>query len=344
MKNTWLMGAYISIIGACNYSCIYCSASQQIANNDMLLYEDYLSIIRILQSKKLCKLSITGGEPFLHKDIEKIIESSVNNFSVTVLTNGSLIESHSDFLRNLPNKKRLQFSVSLDASTPEKNAKTRGTNAFQLTVKGIELLVELGYKVNVLCTLTSYFDINELEQLAKLTHEYGAKQLQLTPLQPSGHGKEIFDDFRPSSCLLTSILQLIPEVSRNSHVNIGVGFGKCYDDTFDKRKSYNLLPCKAGITQISITSNGDVFPCNALNIYMGNIKKEPIDFIMNDSEGAKQIHYITCQTIKEHSVCSKCDYNKMCTGGCRGIGYGYFDDVLAPDVYCDRIQLDKKGN
>ena len=339
MKNSWLMGAYISVIGACNYNCIYCSASKQIANNDILSYEDFLKIFEIFQEKKLCKLSITGGEPFLHKDIEKIIETSVHNFSVTVLTNGSLLESHSEFLCNLPNKNRLRFSVSLDASTPEKNEKTRGANTFQRTLKGIELLVKLGYNVNVLCTLTSFFDIGELEQLAKLAHGYGAKQLQLTPLQPSGQGKQIFDDFRPSNHLLTNLLQVIPEVSSNSHINIGVGFGKCYDDSFDERKNYNLLPCKAGITQISVASNGDVYTCNALNIYMGNILKQSIDLIMNDSEGAKRIQYITCQTIKEHSLCNKCDYNKMCTGGCRGIGHGYFDDVLAPDIYCDRIHL-----
>lgn len=261
----------------------------------------------------------------------------MHNFSVTLLTNGSLLESHSDFLCNLRNKNRLHFSVSLDASTPEKNARTRGVNAFHRTLKGIKRLVELGYNVNVLCTLTSFFNIGELDEIAKLAHEYGVKQLQLTPLQPSGKGKKIFDDLRPSNHLLTKLLQKVPEISNNRHINIGVGFGKCYDETFDERKNYNLLPCKAGITQISVTSNGDVYPCNALNIYMGNILKQSIDFIMNDSEGAKRIQYITCQTIKHHSLCNKCNYSKMCTGGCRGIGYGYFDDVLAPDIYCDHI-------
>lgn len=98
MKKEWLMGAYLSVIGACNYNCVYCSASKQIANNVALTYENFLKIVRIFETKKVCKLNITGGEPFLHKDIEKMIEVSVQKFSVTVLTNGSFIESHLDFL------------------------------------------------------------------------------------------------------------------------------------------------------------------------------------------------------------------------------------------------------
>lgn len=344
MRKSWLMGAYISVIGKCNYGCIYCSASEQIANKDILSYENFLKIINIFQNEKLCKLSITGGEPFLHKDIEKIIETSTQKFSVTMLTNGSLLESHSDFLCNFPSKNRLRFSVSLDASTTEKNAKTRGANAFQSTLNGIELLVKFGYKVNVLCTLTSFFDVNELHRLAKFVSNVGVKQLQLTPLQPVGYGKKIFDSLRPSNQLLEQLLKEIPDVSNNNSINIGTAFGKCYDDTLVQGKSYNLLPCKAGITQISVASNGDVYPCNALKIYMGNILKQPLNFIMNNSEGAKKIQYISSQTIKNHPLCTKCEYDKMCTGGCRGIGYGYFGDALAPDIYCDCIHLNRVGD
>lgn len=343
MKKEWLMGAYLSVIGACNYNCVYCSASKQIANNVALTYENFLKIVRIFQTKKVCKLNITGGEPFLHKDIEKMIEVSVQKFSVTVLTNGSFIESHLDFLRHLPNKTRLRFSVSLDASTAEKNAKTRGIDTFQRSLKGIKLLTDLGYKVNVLCTLTCFFELNELNLLAGLVKEHGAGQLQLTPLQPCGNGKAIFEKLKPTNKLLDNLLHVIPSVSCDNSINIGIGFGKCYDEVLDEKKRYNLLPCKAGITQISVSSNGDVYPCNALSIYMGNILEQSIEFILHDSEGAKEIHRIASRTVKENKMCGECEYNTRCTGGCRGIGYGYFGDVLAPDVYCDHLCLDQGG-
>ena len=339
MIDKWLMGAFLSVIGKCNYNCIYCSANDQITSNRILSIEEFEHIICIFEQKHLCKLNITGGEPFLHRDIEKIINTSISKFSVNLLTNGSLIKDHIQFLSEIEKKNRLRFSVSLDSGNPIVNRLTRGEGAFERSFEGIKLLIELGYQVSVLCTITNSYSIEELNTLIKTIYKIGGKQVILTPLQPMGLAKEQFDKLRPSNKLLDDLLEVIPKMTKKYGVNIGVGFEKCYNEkTGHSSKPTYLLPCKAGITQISVRVNGDVYPCNTLEVFMGNILNDSIDFILNDSEGAIKIKQLTQCTIQGHSMCNNCKYEKECTGGCRGIGYGYTDDLCAPSIYCDQLK------
>lgn len=341
MLDEWLMGAFLSIVGACNYNCIYCSAHEQIIDGSTIDYLDITRIYEVLKSKKVCKINITGGEPFLHKDIEKIICLSTDNFSTTVLTNGSLVKNHAEFLKGFQNKKRLHFSVSLDSGKPERNAMTRGINSFEASLNGIELLIKWGYSVTVLSTVTSYYKIEDLKSLIRKIVCAGGKQINLTPLQPCGMAKSQFDILKPSTELLKNIEDIIPILNKKYGINIGKGFGKCYSIDDETAQEYYLLPCKAGITQISIRSNGDVYPCNALEIYMGNIFRDDIDYILKCSEGAQLIRRVSKEKISAHTICEKCKYNRKCTGGCRGVAYGGTGDIYHPDIYCDQLSVCK---
>ena len=285
----------------------------------------------------MCKINVTGGEPFLHNDIEKIIQLSIDNFSTTVLTNGSLIKEHLEFLSGIKNKNRLHFSVSLDSGIAERNMITRGRGSFDLSLDGIESLIHLGYHVNVLSTVTSHYEVSDLKTLIRKLVMIGGKQINLTPLQPCGMAKDCFDVLKPSIEMLNELDRVIPELQEKYGINIGTGFGKCYSVDNPTNSECYLLPCKAGITQISIRANGDVYPCNALDIYMGNIFVDDIDDILEHSAGAQLIHHISREKISAHPKCTECKYNSNCTGGCRGVAYGGTGDAYHPDIYCDLL-------
>lgn len=52
---------------------------------------DWLRIARILRRWRLGRVVLTGGEPFIRKDLEQIVEGFANQgFSITLLTNGTL--------------------------------------------------------------------------------------------------------------------------------------------------------------------------------------------------------------------------------------------------------------
>ena len=93
--------------------------------------------------------SITGGEPFLRKDLQKILQELYRrHFSISILTNGTLINREkAKMLADLPVK---GVQVSLEGPKAVHEA-VRGRNSFASAVKGIELLRDAGIKDNHQC-------------------------------------------------------------------------------------------------------------------------------------------------------------------------------------------------
>ena len=90
----------------------------------------------------------TGGEPFMNRDIEGILEDTLAFGPATVLTNATLMpRRRTKRLAELAADSiyTLELRVSLDGVTPEKNDAIRGEGAFARCMEGIEALVEEGF-------------------------------------------------------------------------------------------------------------------------------------------------------------------------------------------------------
>lgn len=95
-KDKWLRVEW-NIGRRCNHSCSYCDPGLHDFNSeDINMDITFKTIDKLanaaLREQKECRLSFTGGEPFLHKDFIKILnhanKNSIQRLSVT--TNGSL--------------------------------------------------------------------------------------------------------------------------------------------------------------------------------------------------------------------------------------------------------------
>jgi hypothetical protein len=86
---------------------------------------------------------LTGGEPFLHPDIEVIVEDTLAVAPVTVLTNGTLFtERRVRWLAALTRSARhsLELRVSLDATQEAAHDAFRGAGAWARTIAGLRAL------------------------------------------------------------------------------------------------------------------------------------------------------------------------------------------------------------
>lgn len=83
------LACFIRLSG-CNLRCSYCDTKYALENNS----GEELSIDKII--KKVDKIgfkniTITGGEPLIHKDIEKLISKLLNKgYNINIETNGSI--------------------------------------------------------------------------------------------------------------------------------------------------------------------------------------------------------------------------------------------------------------
>ena len=91
----------ISVTDRCNYRCSYCMPSEifnkdysYIKQSKILSYEEIIQISIALKKIGLKKIRITGGEPLLRKNIDKLIyklKNEVGIKDVSMTTNGSLL-------------------------------------------------------------------------------------------------------------------------------------------------------------------------------------------------------------------------------------------------------------
>ena len=70
----------ISVTDRCNFRCSYCMPSDifnkdysYISQDNILSYEEIIDICKLLKKIGLKKVRITGGEPLLRKNIDKLI-------------------------------------------------------------------------------------------------------------------------------------------------------------------------------------------------------------------------------------------------------------------------------
>ena len=129
----------------CNIECKNCYIESS-PKNDRLVYitfEEVKSFIDEAMDNNLGtnEIAFTGGEPFMNKDILKMIDYSLSkNFKVLVLSNAMkpMLNRKEDLLKI--NHQDLTIRVSIDHYQKEKHEEIRGKNTFNVMMEGLKWL------------------------------------------------------------------------------------------------------------------------------------------------------------------------------------------------------------
>ena len=116
----------ISITDRCNFRCVYCMPKEvfdkdyrYLPHNALLTFEEITRVARLFVAHGVEKIRLTGGEPLLRKDIERLIAMLAELRTVhgkpldlTLTTNGSLLARKAQSLKDAGLQR---VTVSLDA-------------------------------------------------------------------------------------------------------------------------------------------------------------------------------------------------------------------------------------
>ena len=112
----------ISVTDRCNFRCTYCMPKEVfgrgfefLARSEILSFEEITRLARIFVAQGVRKLRITGGEPLVRKDVERLIAmlAAIEGLDdLTVTTNGSLLKRKARALKEAGLKR---ITVSLDS-------------------------------------------------------------------------------------------------------------------------------------------------------------------------------------------------------------------------------------
>ena len=162
----------------CNLACAGCGKIQFPAEilRQNLSPED---CFRAVEECGAPLVSIPGGEPLLHPQIDVIVDGLVRRRKYVYLcTNGLLLEQH---LHRFKPSKYLSFSIHIDGLRAEHDAAVCRAGVFDTAIAALRAAVDAGFRVT---TNTTVFDDATPEQLAELFDtlmELGVEGMMVSP-------------------------------------------------------------------------------------------------------------------------------------------------------------------
>ncbi|MBR5251655.1 MAG: GTP 3',8-cyclase MoaA [Oscillospiraceae bacterium] len=162
----------ISVTDRCNLRCVYCMPEEgveSIMHRDILTFDEIIRICRVLASKGLKKVKITGGEPLVRRGVANLIRQikDIDGIeSVTITTNGVLLAEQ---YYNLVGAGVDSITVSLDTMDRKRFEQITRRDEFENVMNGIKFAQKAGktrLKINTVPMNATKEDILSLVEFA----------------------------------------------------------------------------------------------------------------------------------------------------------------------------------
>ncbi len=347
--------AQMAITGRCNYNCLHCfSASKQERLQDEFSKEEIFGFLAQLDEAGVQALSITGGEPLLHKDFLEILQKckGLGIKVAEVLTNGSLLTP-----AILQQMKRIGVSptigISFDGLGTHDHMRNR-EHAQEEAIQAIRAAAAAGFFVKATINVNQN-SIPRLIETCRFLVGLGCKHLFLirTSETPkwfySGEAFTPFDDYYLAALDVADVY-----LTERWACELQIFNGPHFRDAQDRRRvdtphmpddcAGKLVKCYKCRHGCFIAHSGRVIPCDAFEgistVYGAfqaqcNIKNRPLYEILMDSQMTVYKNLTIDAFTKENAQCKGCPWLYTCRGGCRAFGFGTTGSLMgASPVHC----------
>lgn len=163
----------ISLTDNCNLRCFYCMPEEDYEftpASRLMQFNEIEAIAKIFVAQGVNKIRLTGGEPLVRKDADKIILAlSKLPVTLTLTTNGTRLHEYAAVLKEANIK---SLNISLDTLQPEKFLLLTRRDQFKQVYDNIHLLISKGFhvKVNVVAMKgMNDMEINDFIEWTKAT-------------------------------------------------------------------------------------------------------------------------------------------------------------------------------
>jgi hopanoid biosynthesis associated radical SAM protein HpnH len=189
----------------CNLACVGCGRIREYRNviDRMMPVEVALDAVKQVGAPIV---SLAGGEPTIHPDIDEIINRLVaQKYFVYCCTNGLLLER---LLDKVPASKYLCWVVHVDGMEETHDEAVGRGGAFKKAVQGMELALDRGYRV---CTNTTVFRNSDVEDMWEMFRLVGGMGVEGSMISPGyefedAPGRELFLTRRESQTIFQKLL------------------------------------------------------------------------------------------------------------------------------------------
>ncbi len=245
--------AILQITERCNLRCKHCFVSS-VPNGSYMDYEVIENdILPRLLNLNVIKVTLTGGEPFVHPNLFEICNLfACNGIEITICTNGTLVTEN--ILSKFEKIHHLKFNISLDGFSFDSHGKFRGMRnpiLFDQLLSNIESIGSIGKLNGLLCTPNSFCEKSEFADICNFAKMNHAKYVLFNPLSKIGRGQQSLE---------FSVEEIFyDEIIRSTNHFIDENFEVLYI-RFPNTKKQLLPQCELG-NMFYVFTNGDTTLC-----------------------------------------------------------------------------------
>lgn len=340
------------ITGKCNYNCLHCfNAKDNTPIQSEWEFSEAEELIRQAADCGIHAITITGGEPFIHRDFIAIINSIYEHgmFVEEINTNGFFINQEIlDVFKSI--KCYPVIKISFDGIGFHDWMRNH-TGAEKSAIEAVSLCVKNGFRVKIQTNINRH-NLSSIYDTVCLLDKLGVEETRLirttdTPRWQQNSNNETL----PVVEYFEEVLKIIVEYIKAKHY-MKINAWQ-FMSINPNNRTYVLNPiqcnegeyrdsipvCKANRAMISIAADGTVYPCHQISgfyksksIAMPNVKVAGLKRLLQYGEYLNNVCLTVGELRKANSKCDNCKYFEYCIGGCRAAGFIYTDNPIGSDL------------
>ncbi|RME55172.1 radical SAM protein [Candidatus Woesearchaeota archaeon] len=312
----------------CNLSCAHCgSPSENVCLKEELTTEEVINafdqIARDFDMSQFRHVNITGGEPFVRKDLLTILEEISKQpayRNIDIQTNGIVLGKKPDLFKQLRDYGVTGIGVSIDGLKGTHDAFRRREGSYDLAFRAAKTAVEEGFTVTV-STVANAKNINEILELYNIVkHEIKPRIFRIMTIDPIGRAQE-GNEYLLSpeqtrdviSFLLKEYTSSCEQYHDHSKTMVELGCGGWLGRELEGLVRPFVFHCVAGINNLGILYDGKLAACSNIPRELGFEGDLRIDRIKdvwdNKYQRYRQFEW------KRKGDCKNCGEWEYCHGG-----------------------------
>ena len=247
----------LAVTDRCNLRCFYCMPEEGLnwlLRDELMSYEEMLQICTLLVKMGIEKIRITGGEPFVRKDIMHFLIalselSGLNELTIT--TNGVLTAPYVQELKRIGVK---SVNLSLDTLDANRFFTITKRDQFSNVMETLNQLLKYGIGVKINAVVMDGKNIQDIIPLVELTKDLpvSVRFIEEMPFNGDGH---------VYSGLKWDYVRIFEEIKGKYN-----GIQKMPDDKFSTSYNYQIPGHKGSVGVIAAYSRTFCGTCNRIRI------------------------------------------------------------------------------
>lgn len=342
-KNVTVPRLDLELTTGCDHGCGHCynvwgakdSDPQGGYKKGSLRTDDYLKMLeKVVGQTGAEHITVTGGEPLLHKGALEIIDRAcVLVKSVQLITNGSHITP--EIAHRFKKAGLRSVQLTLLSAKRARHDMLKGSVCFDDTVRAALDLKDAGVPVQV-CFVAMQKNWEEFEDVFELAYVLGVRAISYNRMSPTGgavhHINQLLPTVEQVEHNLMTAERLGPQYS--IRVSTAMPIPPCLI-RMDRFKWFDFGFCSTGThsPNIVVDPSGNIRSCNLSSGILGNMVEEDWPQIY---ERVRTYQDAFKREVPE--VCRGCRYETTCQGGCKESAFATFGSTTHPEPFLYQTQ------